>query len=88
MKNERFQIEFPCEFPIKIMGKSGDDFELAVFSIMQKHVPDLNQSTIQQKPSKKGNFTAFTVTITAQSQQQLDNIYTDLSANEHVIMAL
>ncbi|MEM1243739.1 MAG: DUF493 domain-containing protein [Pseudomonadota bacterium] len=87
-EKSKVEIEFPCEFPIKIMGKSNNEFELAVYSIIRKHVPDLAQNAISQRPSKNGNYMAITVTITAQNQDQLDNIYFDLTACEHVMMAL
>ena len=83
-----FEIEFPCQFPIKIMGKHNAEFEVAVFSIIRKHVPDLAQNSISQHKSKNGNYMALTVTITAQNKTQLDNIYQDLTACKHVVMAL
>ena len=81
-------IEFPCEFPIKVMGKSHDDFMTCVSEIFDRHVPDFKQAQVKVRESGKGNYAAITVTIQAQSQQQLDNIYMDLSAHELVLMAL
>ena len=81
-------IEFPCEFPIKVMGKSHDDFIVCVTEIFDRHVPDFKKTQVKVRESGKGNYAAITVTIEAQSQQQLDNIYIDLSAHELVLMAL
>ena len=81
-------IQFPTEFPIKIMGKKNDEFETAALSIIRTHVPELEQTAITQRVSKNGNYIALTVTITAQSKIQLDAIYQALSDCEHVLMAL
>ena len=81
-------FEFPCEFPIKIMGKASDQFEFEVAQIIRKHVPDLGEAAIKRRESAKSNYAALTVTITATSREQLDAIYMDLTASEQVIMAL
>jgi len=81
-------FEFPCQFPVKAMGPSCDEMEAAVIGILRRHVNDLSEGAVTIKPSKKGNYTAITVMITAHSKQQLDAIYMDLSACEHVSIAL
>jgi uncharacterized protein len=81
-------LTFPCNFPIKIIGKSGDAFESAAVTIVRKHAQDLPEGAFQLRPSKNNNFTAITVTINAKSQEQLNKIYEELTACEHVIMAL
>lgn len=85
---EETLLEFPCQFPIKVMGKTGDEFELAVLEIFRRHVPDLADDAIKQRPSSKGNYLSITVTFNATSKVQLDAIYMDLSACEHVAMSL
>lgn len=81
-------IKFPVEFPIKVVGKKTDEFEIAVLTIIRKHIPDLRQTAITHKTSKNNKYIALTVTVYATSKSQLDNIYTDLSNEELVIMAL
>lgn len=81
-------LEFPCDFPIKAMGLSCDQLEIAVLDIINRHVDDLSEGALRMKPSKNGKYTAITVTITAHSKQQLDNIYIELTACEHVSIAL
>lgn len=81
-------FEFPCKFPIKIMGRNHPDLEITVVQIMNRHVPDLSENAIKSRPSKQGTYTAITVTINATSRAQLDNIYQELSAHELVMMAL
>lgn len=81
-------IEFPCDFPVKVMGRSGDDFESAVIGIVRRHVPDLGEGAVILRPSRNGNFTAMTFTIRATSRAQLDALYGDLTACDQVVMAL
>lgn len=81
-------FEFPCEFPIKAMGRTCDELEIAVLEIINRHVDDLPEGAIRMRPSRNGNYTSITITITAQSKDQLDAIYMDLTACEHVSFAI
>lgn len=81
-------MEFPCEFAVKVMGKTHADFEACVHAIFTSHVADFNEKQIKIRPSGKGNYSALTITIQAQSQAQLDLIYIELSGHELVLMAL
>ena len=88
MSNKETLLEFPCQFPIKAMGRNAADFEAVVVELVRRHVPDLGEGAVQSRDSKGGNYIAVTVTITARSQAQLDAIYQELTACEHVVMAL
>lgn len=81
-------LEFPCRFPIKAFGREGEAFQAAVREIIEAHVPPQDRQDYQLRPSKRGRFSAVTVTITATSQTQIDEIYSALSAHERVLMAL
>jgi putative lipoic acid-binding regulatory protein len=81
-------MEFPCQFPIKAMGKNSDDFEAQVVSLVRKHCPDLSEGAVVCRDSKGGKYLSVTVTVTATSREQLDNIYYELTACEQVLMAL
>lgn len=81
-------LEFPCTFPIKVMGKADNDFDVLVVSIVRKHVPGVYEGAVRSRLSNKGNYVSVTVTIEALNQEQLDSIYQDLTAHERVIMAL
>lgn len=81
-------FNFPCDFPIKIMGRCDCDLEILVVEIINKHVSDLSENAVKSRPSKKGNFISVTVTVNAKSREQLDNIYLELTAREEVLMAL
>ena len=81
-------FEFPCDFPLKVMGFAADDFDALVVAIVRKHVDDLREGAITAKQSRNGKYVSITVTIQAQSQAQLDGIYTELCRHERVLMVL
>lgn len=81
-------LEFPCEFPIKIIGKADCDLDMLVFSLVSPHVPDLGEGAIRTRLSREGNYQSVTVTIQATSKAQLDDIYRALSARDEIIMVL
>jgi putative lipoic acid-binding regulatory protein len=81
-------LQFPCQFPIKIMGRDHTAFHDAARSIVSRHADDVTDEAIRQSASRKGNFAALTITIEATSQQQLDDIYRDLSSHEEILVAL
>jgi putative lipoic acid-binding regulatory protein len=85
---EETLLEFPCQFPIKAMGKSDLELDLLIIQIVRRHVADVNESAVTTRPSKDGNYTAVTVIIEASSKRQLDAIYQDLTDHPHVLMAL
>ena len=81
-------MEFPCQFPIKAMGSAENDLHSVVLEIVKRHVPELSREQINQRPSKNGKYLSVTITIEAHSREQLDAIYYDLTACEHILMAL
>jgi len=87
MSEETF-FEFPCQFPIKAMGKTDIELDLLVIEIISRHVPVCNKEAVATRPSKDGNYISVTVTIEASSKQQLDAIYQDLNDHPHVLMTL
>jgi len=92
-KNEELQenhslLEFPCDFPIKIMGKADPKLHDAILKILAAHAPDFHADDLKLNKSKNGNYNAFTAIIHAKNQLQLDAIYQALSDHELVLMAL
>ena len=85
---EETLFEFPCQFPIKAMGKADVELDLIVIEIVRRHAPDLAEDAMTSCPSKDGNFMAITVIIEASSKKQLDAIYQELTDHPHVLMAL
>lgn len=86
--NEESLLEFPCQFPIKMMGRDIDSFRKIALDLVEKHTGKLADEAISTSSSSKGNFVSITVTITAESQAQLDSIYQSLSDHEEILVAL
>ena len=80
-------FEFPLIFPLKVIGRNADDFEGFVVSVVKTHAP-LSERTVTTRPSQSGKYLAVTVTFVAESREQLDAIYQELSGHERVLMAL
>lgn len=74
-------IEFPCDFPIKVMGKTDADFSAEVIHTIQQYEPKFDASKIEMKASAKGNYTSLTCTCYVESKQQLDDIYRALTSH-------
>ncbi len=86
--SEESVIEFPCDFPIKMMGRDTPGFRTIARSIIENHVGPVEDEAVKFNSSGRGNFVSVTVTVTATSQQQLDDIYRDVSGHDDVLMAL
>lgn len=81
-------FEFPCDFPLKVMGRHTDDFRSIVLGIVQKHAGPIEASNIEERPSSSGSYLSLTCTFTAQSKAQLDELYRELTAHERVMVVL
>ena len=81
-------LEFPCQFPIKAMGKTSADFDAVVVEIVRRHAGDILEGAVTSRPSKAGTYTSVTVMIEATSRAQLDAIYQGLTDHPDVLMAL
>ncbi len=81
-------LEFPCDFPIKVMGATRDGFAQAMVEIVLRHAPDFDAAAVEMRPSKAGNYLSLTCTIRATSKPQLDALYRELTAHPWVKIAL
>lgn len=81
-------IEFPCQFPLKIMGEQHPEFEQHILAAIQTHAPDTEAHHITTRPSSKGNYVGATVKVNVVNQEQLDNIYRELTAHPMVKVVL
>ncbi|MGY8626687.1 YbeD family protein [Chromobacterium violaceum] len=89
MSDEKQELfEFPCRFPLKIMGERHDEFVTTITEVVRAHAPDLAEIDVVLRESSGGRFYALTVTVTATSRQQLDNIYLSLTGHPMVKMVL
>ena len=85
---EQSLIEYPSQFPIKVMGAHVDGFVDAIAHVARQFDPAFDASTIEQRPSKGGNYLGLTITITATSREQLDEIYRTLTTHPMVKVVL
>lgn len=81
-------IEFPCEFPVKVMGARVEGFAQAVAEVVAGHDPEFDAASITMRPSRNGNYLALTCPVWATSQEQLDDLYRELSAHPMVRIVL
>ena len=88
MSEEETLLEFPCQFPIKAMGKNNGNFDSIVIEIVSQHIGDITKLSVKTRLSKGDKFLSVTVTIEATSKKQLDAIYQGLTDSPHVLMAL
>ncbi|MFG6415844.1 DUF493 family protein [Roseateles sp. DC23W] len=85
---EQSLIEYPSQFPIKVMGAQVEGFVEAIAHVARQFDPTFDASTIEQRPSKGGNYLGLTITITATSREQLDEIYRTLTTHPMVKVVL
>ena len=81
-------LEFPTEFPIKVMGRHDSDLKALTRAIIERHTGPLGEESVRVRTSGDGNFLALTYVVTAKSREQLDAIYRELTACTAVLMAL
>jgi putative lipoic acid-binding regulatory protein len=81
-------LEFPCEFPLKIMGKHVAEFPATIVAVVKQHAPDFDEATMETRPSSTGKYLGLTCTVTATSQRQLDDLYLALTGHPLVSIVL
>jgi len=81
-------IEYPCDFPIKIMGKSHPEFTETIVTVVRQFDSEVDASHVETRPSSGGNYTGLTVTVRATSREQLDDIYRALTGHPMVKVVL
>ncbi|WP_107687866.1 HP0495 family protein [Neisseria wadsworthii] len=81
-------IEFPCDFPLKIMGAKHPEFPAEVIKAVKVHAPDASEEHLQYRESSSGNYTGLTLSVNVENQEQLDNIYRALTSHPMVKVVL
>ena len=81
-------LEYPCDFPIKILGHSQAGFAQAILGIVQRHAPEFDGAGMEMKTSKRGKYLSVTCVIRATSREQLDGLYQELCDHPMVVMVL
>jgi putative lipoic acid-binding regulatory protein len=81
-------IEYPCDFPLKILGHTQPGFAQAILAVVKQHAPDFDDASLAMKTSKKGKYLSVTCEIRATSREQLDTLYQALCDHPMVVMVL
>jgi putative lipoic acid-binding regulatory protein len=81
-------IQYPLDFPLKIMGYNQPGFAEAATAIVRKHAPDFDPATVETRGSRKNTYLSLTCIIRAQSRSQLDALYQELNDHPMVVMVL
>ena len=81
-------LTFPCEFPIKVVGRHDGDVRAVTQAIIERHAGPVDESAVRTRSSTDGNFLAVTYMVKAGSREQLDAIYRELTACKSVLMTL
>jgi len=80
--------DYPCDFPVKILGHTRAGFAQAILEIVRRHAPDFDGSSMEMKSSKRGRYLSLTCVIRATSREQLDRLYRELCDHPMVVMVL
>lgn len=81
-------LQFPTDYPIKVVGRPSDEFRARVHATMVRHAPNLDPDQVSERLSENGNFLSISYTIRAESREQVVALATDLKALEGVLMVL
>lgn len=81
-------LEFPCDFPLKIMGETREGFAAAIVEVVLRHAPDFDAARVEMRASSGGKYLSLTCTVNATSKLQLDNLYRELTAHPWVKVVL
>ena len=88
IKPEESLIEYPSDFPIKVMGHMHETFAQTIVEVVTIHDPTFHAGKVDMRPSSKGNYLSLTITVRAVSREQLDTIYRELSSHPMVKFVL
>ncbi|HYT47695.1 MAG TPA: DUF493 domain-containing protein [Burkholderiales bacterium] len=85
---EGLPLAYPCDFPIKVVGRKHPGFAQTVMEIVMKHAPDFDPASIEMRPSRQGRYLSVTCVLRATSREQLDTLYQELCDQPSVVMVL
>jgi uncharacterized protein len=88
MADRESLIQYPTDFPIKVVGMNQEGFETQITQVLRNHAPDLDVTSIQVRESRAGKYLSISATITARSRSQLDALYMELTRHPMVRVVL
>ncbi len=81
-------LDFPCDLPIKVFGRNVAGFRTTVIGIVNSHCDEPSDDRIRERCSRNNGYTSLTITIQAQTREQVDLLYQELSASDYIMMVL
>ena len=87
-REDKEPFQFPCSYPLKVMGANTNEFYAAVSSVIEKYIDKNSDLTYHARTSSGGKYLSVTATFKAESRKQLDDIYSELNRHELVLMTL
>lgn len=88
MADQESLLEFPCAFPLKVMGETQDGFAEEILRVVRQHAPDFDASAMEMRASSGGKYLSLTCTVNATSREQLDALYRALTGHPMVKVVL
>ena len=88
MAEQETLVEFPCDFPIKVMGETRDEFTQTIIDVIRIHTEEFDASKVEMRASSAGRYLSLTCTVHVTSKPQLDDIYRALTAHPLVKFVL
>ena len=85
---EQSLIEYPCHFPIKVMGAHVEGFVEAIVYVARQFDPSFDHATVEHRPSKGGNYLGLTISVRVTHREQLDELYRTLTSHPMVKIVL
>lgn len=86
--SDNLSLDYPAEVPVKVMGKSVEGFAQAVVEVVSRHFPDFDPHQVALRPSRAGSYLAVTCEVQAQTREQIDALYRELTAHPLVLLVL
>lgn len=81
-------FDFPCDIPIKVLGVNDAALREAAYGIVREHYGELDDERFAERESRDGNYVSLTITVHAESREQIDAVYRDLTAHSDILMVL
>jgi putative lipoic acid-binding regulatory protein len=88
MADQESLIQYPTDFPIKVVGVNEEGFEAAIAQVLRTHAPDFDVTSMQVRESRAGKYLSISATIIARSRGQLDALYMELTRHPMVRVVL
>lgn len=79
-------LSFPCDVPVKVVGRNDAVFRDAAHRIVSRHYSDIGQSDVREQTSRNGAYVSLTFVVDAQSREQVDALYRELTSTDEIVM--